>query len=120
MHLVRSVYGAIFIDEQDLSILNLCSAFSYCLTILDTIYVWHGRGSTPAEREAATAYARSLAPSGNIVELVEGVNDDDEMFWMILGNDDYAKADYWRWRPSTAGTEPKIWRVDASSKSPVC
>lgn len=99
------------------SIKNLCSGFSYCLTILDNIYVWHGRGSVNQERHAARAYAESLSQSengANIVEYVEGENDDDEMFWMMLGDDDYARADYWRWRRQAMhSVEPRVWRVNA-------
>jgi len=49
------------------------------------------------------------------VELVEQESDDNEMFWMMLGNDDYARADYWKWRPDLATAMPRIWRVDSSS-----
>jgi hypothetical protein len=92
---------------------NLCSGFSYCLSILDTLYVWHGRGSLADERRAALAYAQNLAKTGtSIIELTDGENDDDEMFWMILGNDEYAKADYWQWRRDTAEVDPCIWKVN--------
>jgi hypothetical protein len=132
MHLVRSVYGAIFIDEQDLvsrrlmhittsqlmactqSINNLCSAYSYCLSILDTVYVWHGKGSILEERSAAVAYAQSFSGADNVVTLTEGVDDDDEMFWMILGSDEYANADYWRWRSTGTNIEPKLWQYDSN------
>jgi hypothetical protein len=60
------------------------------------------------------SYAADLSTSGNIAELFEGVDDDDEMFWMILGSDDYAKADHWRWRSNTTASEPKLWRYDSS------
>lgn len=48
-----------------------------------------------------------------MVELVEGETDDDEMFWMMLGNDDYAKADYWKWRRTAANFHPGAWQIDA-------
>ncbi|KZT27958.1 hypothetical protein NEOLEDRAFT_1129845 [Neolentinus lepideus HHB14362 ss-1] len=113
MHLVRRNRGYIFIDEHDLNIKNLCSGFSYCLSVLGTFYVWHGCGSLSQERQAAADYARSLAGSpDSIIELVEGESDEDEMFWMILGDRDYAKADYWRWRASSAKIDPRVWRVD--------
>ena len=95
---------------------NLCSAFSYCLTLLGTCYVWHGKGSLPGERQAALEYALSFVTGSRPVELVEQVSDDNEMFWMMLGDADYARADYWKWRPDLAATAlPRIWRVDASS-----
>ena len=94
---------------------NLCSAFSYCLTLLGTCYIWHGRGSLSGERQAAQGYALSLAVESSPVELVEQESDDNEMFWMMLGNDDYARADYWKWRPDLATVLSRIWRVDSSS-----
>ena len=102
---------------------NLCSGFSYCFTILDALYVWHGRGAIDAERRAAVAYAQALAGAGGtVVELQEGVEssgDEDEMFWMILGDDDYAKADYWRWR-GTTDAEARIFKVDTRASDVVC
>lgn len=98
------------------SIRNLCSAFSYCLTLLDTLYVWHGCGSLDTERAVARDYAKALAsPSSNVVELIEGQSDaDDEMFWMILGEGDYARADYWKWRASSSSIYPRVWSVDVT------
>jgi len=114
MHLVRSYRGAVFLDEHDLDVKNLCSGFSYCLSILDTLYVWYGRGSTPQERLAALGYARSLAATGSsVIELTEGEDDNDEMFWMILGDRGYAKADYWKWRRTASVPDPRVWRIDA-------
>lgn len=49
------------------------------------------------------------------MELVEEESDDNEMFWMMLGDADYARADYWKWRPDLAKALPRIWRVDPSS-----
>jgi len=115
MHLVRAVGGSMFIDEYDLSAVNLCSAYSYVVTFLDTVYVWHGRGSMQDERTAALSYAQSFATAENLVELTEGINDDD-MFWLMLGQDEYAQADYWRWRPEMgSSSQPRLWRVDASN-----
>ncbi|EIN11515.1 hypothetical protein PUNSTDRAFT_83145 [Punctularia strigosozonata HHB-11173 SS5] len=117
MHLIRLHNGSILIDEHDLDVRNLCSAFSYCLTILDNVYVWHGRGARGEEREAAAAYARSLANDQKAVSvLTEGVDDDDEMFWMMLGEPEYANAHHWRWRPDVPSPHPRVWRVDAGTK----
>ncbi|KAI3618752.1 gelsolin repeat [Moniliophthora roreri] len=112
MHVVRSRNGLVFIDELDLNIKNLCSGFSYCLTLLDTVYVWHGRGSTDLERRAALQYGRLL--SSNIVEFIQGINDEEEMFWMVLGEGEFAIADYWRWKRMSPEHDPRIWLVDAS------
>ncbi|KAL0575053.1 hypothetical protein V5O48_006898 [Marasmius crinis-equi] len=118
MHKVRSKKGYIFVDELDINIKNLCSGFSYCVSLLDTVYVWHGCGSTDAERSAALQYGRKL--SSNIVELSQGVNDQEEMFWMVFGDDPFACADYWRWKRESTDTETHIWRIDTSdSKAPV-
>ncbi|KAK7053405.1 hypothetical protein VNI00_004031 [Paramarasmius palmivorus] len=121
MHMIRSRNGFIFIDELELfenqliiskSIKNLCSGFSYCLSILDTVYVWNGHGSNDSERRAASQYARSL--TDNVVELTQGVNDEEEMFWMVLGDGTFAAADYWRWKHDFSEYEPKIWLVNAN------
>ncbi|KAJ7178409.1 hypothetical protein C8R43DRAFT_872132 [Mycena crocata] len=116
MHIVRSLHGVIFIDQVDIDIRSLCSGFSCVVSILG-LFVWHGCGSTTVERNAAMEYGRSLTSSPDeIVVLKENENDDDEMFWMALGDEaEYAKADYWKWRPSIAFT-PQIWSVDASRK----
>ncbi|KAI0769641.1 hypothetical protein BD413DRAFT_477512 [Trametes elegans] len=112
MHVVRSHYGQIFIDELDLNIKNLCSGYSYCISILDTYYVWHGRGSTAAEQRAALKYAQGLASSPeNVVQFTEDESFSDEMFWMILGEGDYAKADYWQWRGSASDVDPRAWVI---------
>ncbi|KAF9263290.1 hypothetical protein L218DRAFT_973111 [Marasmius fiardii PR-910] len=113
MHIVRSRRGQVFIDELDLNIKNLCSGFSCCLSILDTVYVWHGRGSTVTEREAALAYARKLKDS--VVELFQGLSDEDEMFWIVLGEGPFATADYWKWKRDSSDVELHIWRVDTSN-----
>ncbi|KAJ3934002.1 MAG: hypothetical protein NXY57DRAFT_1047546 [Lentinula lateritia] len=117
MHVTRSRRGVIFIDELDLTIRNLCSGFSYCLTVLETIYVWYGRGSVASERKAALAYGRSLGE--NIVELQEGQDDGDEMFWMILGEEAFANANYWQWRPSAADINPRVLEVSEQTVKPV-
>ncbi|KAK0461206.1 uncharacterized protein EV420DRAFT_186624 [Desarmillaria tabescens] len=112
MHVVRQNGDGIIIDELDLSIRNLCSGFSYCVSVLETIYVWHGCGSLARERQAAMQYANTLGL--NVVELSNGEGDDDDMFWMILGEDDYAQADYWKWRSSASHIDPRIWHVNAT------
>ncbi|KAH9940487.1 uncharacterized protein BXZ73DRAFT_42698 [Epithele typhae] len=117
MHRVQSRQGLVFIDELEIGVKNLCSGFSYCVSILETFYVWHGRGAVPTEQAAALAYAQSLAPSpDSIVELTEAESELEDMFWMVLGEGDYARADYWRWRAETEIVDPRVWVVDASRK----
>ena len=66
------------------------------------------------ERQAALEYAQSIVTSGaNITELMDGENDNDEMFWMMLGSDEFAKAGYWQWRRDSTDVDPRIWRVNA-------
>jgi hypothetical protein len=103
-------------DTYSQHISNLCSAFSYCLTLLGTSYVWYGKGSLPRERQTALEYAQSLTTEGSsLVELIEQESDDNEFFWMMLGDAGYASADYWKWRPKLPTTLPRIWRVDPSA-----
>lgn len=72
-------------------------------------------------------YAHGLAARGStVIKLLEGESDDDEMFWMMLGEDGYANADYWKWRRTFPEPDPRIWRIDAGngqqsvSSLPVC
>jgi len=98
MHTIRAGLDATFIDEVDLSVNNLCSGFSFCISVLDCLWVWHGRGSSDMERAAALGYSKTLTSGTqkSIQEVNEG--EEDEMFWMFLGEDDYANADYWKWK----------------------
>ncbi|TFY70991.1 hypothetical protein EVG20_g2016 [Dentipellis fragilis] len=116
MHLVRAMGDVVIIDEHNFSLANLCSGFSHVLSILGTVYVWEGRGSIQKEKEAALAYAKMLGGDDcQAVELREGVNDDDDdIFWMMLGDSHHAQADYWKWRPATENTTTRLWRIDAS------
>ncbi|EKM54575.1 uncharacterized protein PHACADRAFT_258517 [Phanerochaete carnosa HHB-10118-sp] len=115
MHLARSANGVIYIDELEPSIQNLCSGFSYCISLLETFYVWYGLGSTDDERSATLQYARSIAEDPtNVAELIEG--EEDEMFWLILGEGEYAKADYWRWKPTLESLDVRAWLVDADNR----
>ncbi|KAF9447197.1 hypothetical protein P691DRAFT_776317 [Macrolepiota fuliginosa MF-IS2] len=120
MYSIRKLGGVLYIDEHEPSIKNLCSGFSYCLTILDAIYVWHGCGSTDEERQAAVQYASRIGNSGSsAIQLREGEDDDDELFWMALGDEEFARADYWQWRRQSSGIDPRVWRVDAKANPPV-
>ncbi|KAF9792515.1 hypothetical protein BJ322DRAFT_52505 [Thelephora terrestris] len=118
MHLVRSINGVTFVDEQHLSVQSLCSGFSYCLSILQIFYVWNGRGAKLEEKKAAFDYAAGLCGDpDSVIVLDEGENDDDEMFWAVLGDGDreYAKASYWAWRAGANTADPQLWKISASS-----
>lgn len=80
---------------------------------MDSVYVWYGRGSTPLENKAALEYGHSLATASPPIELTEDSSKDDEMFWMILGEGEYADADFWKWRRNSSHIDPRIWRVRA-------
>lgn len=115
MHVVRSCNGVVYIDELDFNVKNLCSGFSYCFSILNSQYVWHGRGSTNQERVAAMQYAKTLSGGDvedDIVRMKEGEDDQDEMFWAMLGDDAFANADYWQWRRGAGAMEPRAWAVE--------
>ncbi|KIJ49349.1 hypothetical protein M422DRAFT_246441 [Sphaerobolus stellatus SS14] len=115
MHRVLRVADSIFVDEVDLGIWNLCSAYSYCLAILGTVYVWHGRGSTEDERKVAATYAQSLTNSpSSVVEFDEG--NEDEMFWLILGNEGYANADFWKFKDQLERVGPRFFSIDSTNR----
>jgi hypothetical protein len=132
MHCVRVIGDSVFIDEVDLvgrhrtrmsknayilfssqAITNLCSAFSYCVSVLGAIYVWHGRGSSAEERQQCMTCAQSLAgDSLTVTEFDEG--EEDPMFWMMLGEESFASAHYWQFKPEVTTFSPKLYRVTAS------
>lgn len=130
MLVVRSQNSMIFIDEIELvgtmhhygehscscdfqGSHNLCSGSSYCISILETFYVWYGSGSIQTEREAARNYALKLSHSPEtVIELSEGENDDDEMFWLMLGEHEYARAEHWRWRKLLPDPDCRIFKLE--------
>ena len=127
MHVVRLTRdGFVVIDEVELGIRSLCSAYTSVLRVLDSVFVWAGRGSPALERAAGLAYAQSLASSAipglgaNVIELEEGVNDDREggeaeLFWMVLGLGEHASAAHWAWRGGLSEghveVEARAWAV---------
>ena len=49
--------------------------------------------------------------------MTEGEDDQDEMFWAMLGDEAWASADYWQWRKEAANVNPRVWLVeDGASK----
>jgi len=79
------------------------------------VYVWHGCGSTDIERQAAIKYASRICDRrANIIEMFEAENDQVEAFWMALGDEEFAKADYWQWRRNAPDVDPRIWRINAT------
>lgn len=51
-----------------------------------------------------------------IVEMEEG--QEDEMFWLFLGEDSYASADHWKWKRELVLSRPlpRIWEVSGADK----
>ena len=60
-------------------------------------------------------YGKSFWNNVLPIELYEEDEAKDEMFWMILGSGEYAKDDYWKWRPQASDTVPRIWAVDLAA-----
>ena len=81
--------------------------------MLGTLYVWHGRGASEDERKVALTYGHSLTnvPT-NIIELEEGK--EDEMFWMVLGDDGYANADHWKFKGQLDRVGARLHVIDSS------
>ena len=62
-------------------------------------------------------YAQTLCledEGKQVVEVEEG--NEDGMIWMFLGEDRYAKADYWKWRKNEKGVDPRVWKIDCTNK----
>ena len=40
------------------------------------------------------------------------------MFWMLLGDDGYARSSYWKWRKNERGgsSDPRVFKVDCANK----
>ena len=67
------------------------------------------------ERQAAIKYAsRICGRRANIIEMFGVENDQVEAFWMVLGDEEFAKADYWQWRRYAPDIDPRIWRINAT------
>ncbi|KAF8342133.1 uncharacterized protein EI90DRAFT_1304399 [Cantharellus anzutake] len=112
MHCVRELsFGiGIVIDEVDLNISNLCSAFSYVIGALGQIYVWHGRGSLPTEQSQAVSYAALMSRDNlPVKEFNEGR--EDSKFWTYLGNGSWANARFWSERRELQKRTPSAWSV---------
>lgn len=71
-----------------------------------------------SERQAALGYSKTLSSGKAVIEVEEG--EEDETFWMFLGEATYAKADYWKWKkqapPGERNSEPRYWRISCASK----
>jgi len=87
--------------------------------VLDAIFVWHGKGSLDEERHAALGYAKSMCVEGtSIQEFNEG--NEDPMFWMFLGEEAFAGADFWKFRRREGGmmvrSLSRLYSVDVKER----
>lgn len=119
MHRVHQIGDCMFVDEIDLGVWNLCSAYSYCLSILGTIYIWHGRGSSEDEQKVALTFAATISQKSlPMIEFNEG--SEDSVFWMILGQAGYANAHHWKFRNHLDRLGARIYAIDSSkTRTPV-
>jgi len=81
-------------------------------TMIGSVYVFHGRGSVPSERQQALEYAKSLCPADvSPISFEEG--QEDEMFSMMLGDEVHAMADFWKYRSLVEDCAAELYRVDS-------
>lgn len=74
--------------------------------------MWHGRGSHSSQRKIAMSYANALLTDmKTLIELEEGKEND--LFIMLLGDDDYASANYWRWKAEDPQYDLRIWEIQS-------
>jgi hypothetical protein len=114
---IQEQEGVIFIDQVDLSTRNLCSAYSYLLSIVGNVFVWHGKGSTALERETVSSHAREVFGSSvRVSEQDEGA--EDKSFWTFLDKSGgYASAWHLRYRnvlPDLSAA-PRLFHVSGSA-----
>ncbi|CAD6939228.1 unnamed protein product, partial [Tilletia laevis] len=82
----------------------LCSSQSAVASLLNDVFIWHGRGSAPTQRAAAERFALSSLAGGDVSRLQrpneEGHEDDQfSMFFDLRGDKGYASAWYHRHLP---------------------
>lgn len=82
------------------------------------MYIFHGRGATSSERREAVRYATFLISDDTIPTEFEET-EEDEMFAMILGDDTYAMADFWKYRNAHGPCDTELFRVDTKADPPV-
>ncbi|KAJ1031142.1 hypothetical protein NDA18_002361 [Ustilago nuda] len=87
------------IQQVDLRTANLCSGDSFVFSVLSTLGVWHGRGSSESVRAAAVRFAQALAKATSsgvrstqdVAEVEEG--SEDNPFWNVFDKTEtYASA----------------------------
>jgi hypothetical protein len=83
--------------------------------MIGSVYVFHGRGSSEAERTQSRKYADSLVLPG-VTPVVFEEDQEDEMFAMMLGEESHAMADFWKYRNLVDDCVADLYRIDGSAK----
>ncbi len=111
------------IQQVDVQTANLCSADSFVFSILSSIGVWHGRGSSVNVRAASVRFAQALAKSGSvgtrssqeIVEIEEGA--EDNLFWKVFDKTQrYASAWHHRHQELTRSDDSSLLDVELQGR----
>ncbi len=83
--------------------------------MIGSVYVFHGRGSSEAERAQSRKYADNLVLPG-VTPVVFEEDQEDEMFAMMLGEESHAMADFWKYRNLVDDCVADLYRIDSSAK----
>ncbi|GAA6012509.1 hypothetical protein JCM10207_009023 [Rhodosporidiobolus poonsookiae] len=115
LYTVRSYEGAVFVEEVDLAVRNLCSG--YCAAFSSDageVFAWLGEGATDGERQACCEFAESIADGRSVNVLAEG--EETAWFWHSLDDGlEYASAYYWRYRPLHPDSPVSVLRIESTT-----
>ena len=111
------------IQQVDLQTRNLCSGDSFVFSVLSTLGVWHGRGSSAAVRAAAVRFAQALAKSNSIggrsahdiAEVEEGA-EDSRFFNVFDKTEAYANGWFHRYQQLTSSDDSSLLDVELQAQ----
>ncbi|KAE8222668.1 hypothetical protein CF319_g4179 [Tilletia indica] len=94
MFVVRRVGPAVMIDQVALATSYLCSSQSVVASLLNDVFVWHGKGSTAAQRQSAEHFAIASLAGGDVSRLQRNEEgSEDDQFGMFFDlREGYASA----------------------------